>query len=87
MFTLFQYATDPDLAGIYVDYEDVKSDGPCYMLRVLGSEIWYDVTFLYGIWFCQPCIGFNFRKTCSHVDRGKRFIEKRGALNVSSSFK
>lgn len=73
---------DPELAGIYVDYEDVKEDGPCYMLQVQGSAFWYMVTFLYGVWFCQPCEGFWFRKTCYHVDRGKRFIEKRGGLNV-----
>lgn len=73
---------DPDLAGIYVEYEDVKEDGPCYMLQVQGSEVFYGVTFLYGVWFCQPCPGWTFRKKCSHVKRGKRFIEKRGVLNV-----
>jgi hypothetical protein len=77
MFTPLQYATDPELAGICVDYEDEE----LLMLLVRGTNIFYEVCYYLGEWFCQPCPGFYYRGFCSHVDRGKRFIEKRGVLN------
>jgi len=80
LFGPYDLGTDLELAGIYVSYEDVKDGGPCYMLEVLGSEIYYEVTYLYGVWFCGPCKGFYFRGSCSHVKRAKRFIEKRGVI-------
>jgi hypothetical protein len=82
IFLPYEYGMDPELAGIYVDYEDVKEDGVFIQLLVLGSACFYEVCFYVDEWFCEPCRGFYYRGTCSHVDRGKRFIEKRGVLNV-----
>jgi len=76
-----EYAVDPDCAGVCVAYEDKKEDGVFIQLLVLGSSCFYEVCFYLDEWFCEPCKGFYYRATCSHVDRGKRFISKRGVLD------
>jgi len=77
-FKPIYYATDPDCAGVCVDFEDEE----LLMILVCGTNIFYEVCYYLGEWFCQPCQGFYYRGFCSHVDRGKCFISKRGALNL-----
>jgi len=69
VFQPIEYATDPDLAGIYVIFDDG-------VLLQLAVKEFYEVSYYLGEWFCQPCPGFHYRGTCSHVDRAKRFYEK-----------
>lgn len=73
MFQPIEYATDPDLAGICILFEDeVLLD-----MEVLGNNDWYLVTRYYGDWNCI-CPGWYFRETCNHYQRVLRFLEKRG---------
>lgn len=76
VFRPIQYGTDPDLAGIYVIFDD----GVLLQLGVRGSNDFYEVSWYLDEWFCEPCAGFYYRGRCSHVDNGKRFIKKRGVI-------
>lgn len=69
---LIDWATDPDLAGIYVIFDD----GVLLQLAVMGTNQFYEVSWYLDAWFCQPCQGFYYRSICSHVKRGKKFYKK-----------
>jgi hypothetical protein len=77
IFLPYEYAMDPELAGIYVIFDD----GVLLQLGVRGSNDFYEVSWYLDEWFCEPCPSFHFRGRCSHVDRGRKFIMKRGVLN------
>ncbi|AIS32470.1 hypothetical protein BRM9_1658 [Methanobacterium formicicum] len=61
VFQPIEYATDPDLAGIYIIFDD----GVLLQLAVKGTHQFYEVSYYLGEWFVDRAKRFYEKMMCS----------------------